>query len=146
MLLCLGRHHRIAFVLAEVFELTDREAAAILAVSPAAFRKRLSRARQRLYGFMRRNCGLVNSAASCRCERRVSRAIELGRIQPDHLLFAGHALATRHNPSLMQRVKEMEDLHEAAAVFRGHPQYAAVPALLDGVKKLVDSGRFKILS
>lgn len=146
MLLCLDRQHRLSFILGEVFELTDREAAEVLAISAAAFRKRLSRARQRLYDFMRTRCGLVNSSARCRCERRVDRAIEMGRVNPGYLLFAGHAAIPGHDAALMQRVKEMEDLHEAAAIFRSHPQYAAAPALLEGVKRLVDSGKFKILS
>jgi RNA polymerase sigma factor (sigma-70 family) len=52
MLLCLDREHRLAFILGEVFELSDRQAAEVLEISAAAFRKRLSRARKRLYSFM----------------------------------------------------------------------------------------------
>src|SRR5690349_13913952 len=38
MLLCLDREHRLSFILGGVFDLTDREAAEILEISPAAFR------------------------------------------------------------------------------------------------------------
>jgi hypothetical protein len=45
------------------FELTGDEAAAVLAVQPAALRKRLSRARAALRGFVRSTCGLVSPEA-----------------------------------------------------------------------------------
>ncbi len=146
MLLCLDRECRLAFILGEVFELTDREAAEVLEVSASAFRKRLSRARARLYGFMRKKCGLINRDARCWCPRRVNRAIELGRVSPDALLFAVHPVIDRNDPSLMRQVQEMEDLHEAAAIFRGHPEFAAPGTSIAGIKKLLGSGQFTIIS
>jgi RNA polymerase sigma factor (sigma-70 family) len=59
MLLCLDREHRIAYVIGEVFELSSEEAAAVLGISAAAYRKRLSRAREKLRAFMANHCGLV---------------------------------------------------------------------------------------
>jgi RNA polymerase sigma factor (sigma-70 family) len=52
MLQCLERHERIAFVLGEIFELNSADSAWILDTTPAAFRKRLERARTRIGGFM----------------------------------------------------------------------------------------------
>ena len=46
---CLDRDHRMAYILGEVFELTSPQGAAILGITPAAFRKRLSRARIRSF-------------------------------------------------------------------------------------------------
>jgi RNA polymerase sigma factor (sigma-70 family) len=57
MLLCLDRDHRIAYVLGEVFEVSSDDAAEILGVSAATYRKRLSRARERLRAFLRGHCG-----------------------------------------------------------------------------------------
>ena len=48
MLLCLDREERLAYILGDVFELRSDEAGLVLDISPAAFRKRLSRARERL--------------------------------------------------------------------------------------------------
>jgi RNA polymerase sigma factor (sigma-70 family) len=48
MLQCLERGERIAFVLSDIFELSSPDAAWILDISPAAYRKRLERARQLL--------------------------------------------------------------------------------------------------
>jgi RNA polymerase sigma factor (sigma-70 family) len=51
LLLCLDRPHRLAYVLGEVLELTSEEGAAVLEISPVAFRKRLSRARTEMEAF-----------------------------------------------------------------------------------------------
>jgi RNA polymerase sigma factor (sigma-70 family) len=80
MLQCLDGDHRIAFILGELCELSSQEAAEILAVEPATFRKRLSRARALLSDFLGRHCGVVNPDAPCACHRRLDRAISLGRV------------------------------------------------------------------
>ena len=146
MLLCLDREHRLAFILGDVFEVTDREASEILEISCVAFRKRLSRARRRLNDFMAQHCGLVNPGCQCRCARRVERAIQLKRIDRKNLRFAQHPTIARPDPLLMRRVDEMEALHAAAVVFRSHPQFAAPETLLASVRELLDSGKFTIIS
>src|ERR671913_86788 len=88
MLLCLDRDHRLAYILGDVFGVTSQEAGEIVGISPVAFRKRLSRSRARLHGFMERTCGLVNPGNPCRCARRVDHAVRIGRVDPDQLLFA----------------------------------------------------------
>ena len=45
MLMCLDRDQRLALILGELFEVSSEEGAAIMDISPAAYRKRLSRAR-----------------------------------------------------------------------------------------------------
>ena len=82
VLQCLERGERVAFVLGGIFELPSAEAAWILDVTPAAYRKRLERARQRLRAFMDSTCGIVNPEAFCRCARRVDKATAIGRIDP----------------------------------------------------------------
>ena len=80
MLQCLERGERVAFVLGDIFELSSADAAWILETSPAAYRKRLERARHRIRAFMESTCGLVNPEAFCRCARRVPKAIATGRV------------------------------------------------------------------
>src|SRR6185437_17097941 len=67
MLLALDREHRVAYIVGDVFELRSDDAAYLLDIEPAAFRKRLSRARMRLRAFMQQHCGLIEGRASCRC-------------------------------------------------------------------------------
>jgi RNA polymerase sigma factor (sigma-70 family) len=141
MLLCLSRGERLAYILGDIFELQSEDAARALGIRPPAFRKRLSRARERLRAFMLAHCGLVNRAAACSCERRVAPAVAHGRVDPDHLLFAGvpreDAVAT---------TREVEALHDIADIFRRHPRHAAPDRLVDGVRRVLDSGRFRVLN
>jgi RNA polymerase sigma factor (sigma-70 family) len=138
MLLCLDREHRLAFILGDVFELPGDDAAAALDIAPAAYRKRLSRARERIRSFMEGHCGIVNAARPCRCRRRIGRAVAVGRVDPSNLLFAPHVVR--------RGVEEMESLHHAAAVFRSHPCFSAPAAVADRVMELLQSPRYRTIT
>jgi len=145
MLLCLDRDHRLAYILGEIVEVTSEEGSRILQITPAAFRKRLSRARARIQAFMQLKCGLTNVANPCRCARRVSHAIQIGRIDPQRLLFAAQPVLTTEGPILVERVRELHELQRAATLFRSHPTYATPARIVEGIKKLVESGHFGVL-
>jgi RNA polymerase sigma factor (sigma-70 family) len=144
MLQCLERHERIAFVLGEIFELTSADAAWILDTTPAAFRKRLERARTRIRGFMESTCGLVNPNAFCRCARRVPAAIALGRIDPDEPAYVTHPVSASGR-DVAQAAAQLATLHSAAAVLKAHPDYAAPQARVDAIVALLQSGQFPML-
>jgi RNA polymerase sigma factor (sigma-70 family) len=146
MLLCLDRDHRLAFILGDVFGLTSQEAGEIAGVSAATFRKRLSRARARLYGFMERKCGLVNSANPCRCARRVDHAVRIGRVDADDLLFANHPTRQPPDAGTLAAVREMERFHSAADILRGHPDYAAPEKTAEFLRSLLGSPRSRVLA
>jgi RNA polymerase sigma factor (sigma-70 family) len=147
MLLCLDRDHRLAYILGDVFGVTSQEAAEIVGISPVAFRKRLSRARARLHGFMERKCGLVNPANPCRCARRVDHAVSIGRVDPDQLLFATHPERCEPDASTHEVVREMDQLHSAADLLRGHPDYAAPGKATEVIRGLLDgSPRLRVLA
>lgn len=150
MLLCLDRDDRVAYILGDVFELRSDEGAAVLGVEPAAFRKRLSRARARLREFMRAHCGLVNEDVACRCARRVQAAIGNGRVDRHHLLFAaGGEAAPRRLPvleSLGEVVEEMERLHEIAAVQQSHPLRPAPAEVVAAVQRVLATTAPRLLS
>jgi RNA polymerase sigma factor (sigma-70 family) len=135
MLTCLDRDHRLAYVLGEVFDLPGDVAAQVSETSSDVHRQRLSRARRQLEAFTESYCGIVNERAPCRCDRRVERAVELGRIQRKSLPLAGHA-----RRSLTDSVRKMEDLHTTAALFRSHPDYAAPDQLAARIRQAVATG------
>ena len=142
MLLCLDREHRLAYILGEVFELPGEEAAAVIGVSAAAYRKRLSRARTRLREFMRAHCGLVSDAAACRCSRRITPAIASGRVDPDRLLFVQRTSAA---DAVLAGTAEMDELHRIASIYRATPDYSAPARLADAVRTLLESRQFRLL-
>ena len=146
MLLCLDRDHRLAYILGEVFGLTGQEAGEIVGISPAAFRKRLSRARARLHGFMERKCGLVNADNPCRCARRVDHAVRVGRIDQDNLLFATHPVRLEPDATTEAVTREMEQLHSAADLLRGHPDYTAPGKTSEWIRDLLDRAQLQVLA
>jgi len=120
MLLCLDRPHRLAYVLGEILEFSGDDAAAMLEISPVAFRKRLSRAREEMETFLQKQCGLANPANRCRCAKLVPTAIASGVVDPRRLVLGG--LKTKQADRL--RV-DIEEIRTAAQVFRSLPSYAA---------------------
>jgi RNA polymerase sigma factor (sigma-70 family) len=140
MLTCLDRSHRVAYLLGEVFDLPERIAAEVAEVSGEAYRQRLSRARRQVEAFTKSFCGVVEPTASCRCDRRVRRAIELGRLERGRLPLARHP--TR---AIAVHVREMESLHGAARVLRTHPDYAAPATLVEKLKALLSGDQLDIL-
>jgi RNA polymerase sigma factor (sigma-70 family) len=94
MLLCLPRDQRMALLLDMVLEVDGPDGAALLSISPASYRKRVSRAKQALGEFMRRSCGLVDAANACRCEHQLARPEARQRLADyfDPFLDLGRAL------------------------------------------------------
>ena len=114
------------------------EAARVLGIRPAAFRKRLSRAREAVVAFTRAKCGLVNPERPCRCRRRVSHAIRQGRVVPGRLLFASDAERARRFPTVLNEIRRLEEVRRTAALFRSHPALAAPDGMAADIRKLIE--------
>jgi hypothetical protein len=143
MVLSLDRESRVAYLLSDVFGLSHEEGAAVLELPMPTYRKRVSRARERLHKFMRGWCGVYDQANPCRCRGQVQTALEKGRIGPDGLLFACHPVEVPQE--LERKAAEVEQLSKVAEVIRSHPQYAAPDSVVKQVKQLLLSERFELL-
>jgi hypothetical protein len=144
MLLCLNRPHRITYILSEIFDITSRQGAYILDISAAAYRRRLSRARERIQTFMLKNCGAVNPENSCHCERAAPYAMQTHAIDPKNLHFAGHRCRDKGGWLSVEHLEELDSLQRVAALFKNHPDYAAPETFLESLKELVQSGRVRL--
>lgn len=80
ILMCLDRKHRVAYVLGEVLEMEHSEAAEVLEIEPATFRKQLSRSRASIQEFTASHCSLANASAPCSCPKRLPAALSCGRL------------------------------------------------------------------
>jgi RNA polymerase sigma factor (sigma-70 family) len=141
MLLGLDREQRLAFVLGEILDLSSEEGADVLGITPEAFRKRLSRARDRMTEFTTRRCGLVDEANPCRCGKQVAKTYAEGHMKPPEAYFV--TLSVRSTDRTVPYLEKIDRLQRAVAVLRGHPEYAAPAALVDGVRKLMETGRME---
>jgi RNA polymerase sigma factor (sigma-70 family) len=127
MLMCLDREHRAAYVLDLTFGLDSASAAEVLEITPEAFRKRLSRARQRLGEFMQRQCGLVNACATCKCEKQLTAVDEAQRL--------GLSRPTPREPKA--ELIALTELGDVAAVFRAHPDYQVPQRVIETVRAVL---------
>lgn len=136
MLTCLTRDLLIAYLLGDVFEVTDTEAASVLEISPAAYRQRLRRARAAVAAFVSARCGVVSETAACRCERRVGAAMACGRIRRGHSEFGIEAGEGTDVATLRQHMGRLEEGRRAAALMRSNADFqsrigALVVSLMD---------------
>ncbi|TBR41372.1 RNA polymerase sigma factor [Marinomonas agarivorans] len=91
MLLCLNPVYRMAYILGDIFEIDHNEASDILSISPANFRKQLSRARAKIVEFMSDSCGFVNNCAKCRCDKKLIGATSRNRVDANNIIFSSKA-------------------------------------------------------
>jgi RNA polymerase sigma factor (sigma-70 family) len=145
MLLSLDRDERMAILLGDVLELPGETAASILEIEPAAYRRRLSRARTRLLTFMRQRCGVFDPTNRCRCEGIVAGAVEAKLIDPSRLLFATLPARPGAARERAREADEIEALGRVAEVIRSHPDYAAPHAVREALRDLLRSGRLRLL-
>jgi RNA polymerase sigma factor (sigma-70 family) len=145
MLQCLDRDHRIVYILGETMDITGPEGAAILSITPATFRKRLSRARRRMRDFIGRNCEFYAKDNPCKCVPQAMAGIKNGSIDPDRLQYAEHPVSHTRNAYSLKRIRLMDGLSREAALMRDHPDYAAPEAFIEGIRKMLDSGKFNKL-
>lgn len=87
MLLCLDGRQRLAFILGEVFGVSDTLGAGVMETTAANFRQLLTRARRDLYSFLQGKCGLIHEDNPCRCRRKMFGFIERGHLDPDTRRF-----------------------------------------------------------
>lgn len=87
MLLCLDESQRTAVTLSDIFKLDHNQASEMLKISPAAFRKRLSRAREDLKSWLNGECSLAMTKGSCRCKRKAQQFIENGWVNKETQKF-----------------------------------------------------------
>lgn len=140
MLMALDREDRLVYVLDTVFDLPSAEAAAVVGVTPAAYRQRLSRSRARLAAFASSRCGLVSETAACRCERQLPalrrvRQQEQGAARAVVPILSDAAQAERAFDAFVR-------VSDAAALFRAHPEAAAPGAMLAAIRAVLTQEGF----
>jgi len=143
LLQCLDWDHRIVYILGETMDVTGSEGSAILGITPSAFRKRFSRARERIRDFLSRNCELFHEGNPCKCATQTKAAVKNGYIDPERLEYAKHPERSGKGWEASARLREMEELSREAALMRAHPDYAAPGAFVEGIRQMLDSGKFR---
>jgi hypothetical protein len=74
----------------------------------------------------------------------VPKAIAIGRIDPRRPVLTAHPVSPSGR-GVAEAAAQMHRLHDAAAVLRAHPDYAAPQSKVDAIMTLLQSGRFPLL-
>jgi RNA polymerase sigma factor (sigma-70 family) len=140
ILLCLKPRQRLVFITGEILGISDDVGAAILDTTPGNFRQMLSRARRELYGFLNRQCGLVNDRNPCRCPKKTHGFVARGWVRPDQLQFVDDQLVKIRQvaPDRTRELHELEQRH--AEIFRQQPLLEPRDRALTLQKLLQESG------
>ncbi len=147
LLLALDRDHRMAFILGVVMDVTSSEGAFILSINPAAYRKRLSRARHRVTDFLSRNCGLFDGANPCRCTAVLKGHLKRGWINPQKPLFADENSGDLEgNEVLGTYMKELDELGRVSALYKASVLGEGSSDFSGLVKEWVEAGEYRVFS
>jgi RNA polymerase sigma factor (sigma-70 family) len=146
VLLGLDRGHRLAYILGAVFDVSGKEGAEILQIRPAAFRKRLQRAKKRVQTFLLTHCALIKPENPCLCARQTDHALHSGRMTHKAFRFVNHPCYVRHDPAVMDNLRELDKLQRISVLFKSHPGLETPAGFVGNLRNLVASERFKLLS
>ncbi|NOX34798.1 MAG: RNA polymerase sigma factor [Deltaproteobacteria bacterium] len=143
MLLCLNRDQRIAFILGELFNISDSIGSEILKITKNNFRKRLSRARKNLYGFMNEKCGLIKPDNPCQCAKKTAAWIRSNLVDPKSLKFNKLNLKKIKDIS-ENKSKRLENLldNKCAELFRDHP-FHDPPDFVKSFRQMIENKQFQ---
>lgn len=130
MLACLSREERVAVVLVEVLGADDELGARLCETSAATFRKRLSRARQKLRPILEDLCGLARSEAPCSCSRQ-ARAKQIGGFTSTTY---GH-LPLVDEPTVARAMEGLGALRRLGPVFAVEPLVAPPEDLWEALRR-----------
>ena len=116
MLQCLDKETRLSYILGDILGFNSTEGSYIQNISSATFRKRISRARTKLFSFMNLNCGIANPKNKCRCKKQINHCVTNKKINPNHLIFA------KNDKNLSLR-KTIERAENTMLLFNTNPEY-----------------------
>ena len=142
---CLNWDHRIVYILGETMDISGSEGAAILGISSANFRKRLSRSRERIRQFLIKNCDLFDEENPCNCDNQAQNAIDKGFIDPNHPQHQVYAKTGETKTITAKQLRQMEQLVRETFLTRIHPDYRAPRRFVARIREMLDAGKFQTL-
>ncbi|MCF8063559.1 MAG: RNA polymerase sigma factor [Deltaproteobacteria bacterium] len=146
LLTAMNRPHRLAFILGVVMDVSSRDGAYILEISPAAFRRRISRARAKLKAFLAGNCGLFDTSNRCSCPGVLANHLQNQWISPENPVFMKNGSRTQSNEDLAEYLKELDELSRVSTLFKAYPESPCPPDISHKIKRIIDQKTYRVLT
>lgn len=131
MLQCLDNNSRATYILGDILNFNSIEGANIQNISPEAFRKRLSRAREQLFAFMQTNCGIAQPKNKCRCKKQIGHCVTTNKVNPKKLLFATNG----EDVKLLESINLADD---TVKLFQTNPDYEMPEKEIKELKRILE--------
>lgn len=122
MLMCIPRQDRLLYIVGDFFRIDHKLGAELFNLTPANFRKKLSRTRQQLREWMHNRCGLINKDNPCRCARKTKGFIARGIVNPTALIWNksyAQKIADYTTDNLQDILRSSDRIY--ASLFQEHP-------------------------
>jgi RNA polymerase sigma factor (sigma-70 family) len=145
LMLCLDREHRLAFILGTVMDIGSQEGAYVMDIAPAAFRKRLSRARAKILAFLKGNCDLFEKGGRCRCGTLGAGYVENGWLDLKRTVFAAGDEPEDGYRTLRDYLADLDDLQRVSALFKESPRKKPSNDLAEKLKTLLSADKYSSL-
>jgi RNA polymerase sigma factor (sigma-70 family) len=146
LLTAMDRPHRLAFILGVVMDVSSLDGAYILEISPAAFRKRISRARSKLKAFLAGNCGLFDASNRCCCQGVLANHLQNQWISQENPVFMQSGFRTQSNEDLAEYLKELDELSRVSTLFKAYPKSQCPPDISHKIKQILDQNTYRVLT
>lgn len=146
LLTAMDRPHRLAFILGVVMDVSSRDGAYILDISPAAFRKRIFRARAKLKDFLAGNCGLFDPSNRCCCPGVLANHLQNQWISPESTVFMKSGCRTQSNEELVEYLRELDELSRVSILFKAYPESPCPPDISHKIKQIIDQNTYRVLA
>ncbi len=135
MLQCLDTESRCIFILGTMFKADSRVAGDILGMAPEAYRKRLSRIRKKMAGFLEQYCGEYGNG-TCKCKNRVNYAIQNHRINPQQLDYTSAVqIPVQTMLDVKTAMEDMDDLSQDFSFCKSYQSSERMKLLLQELLK-----------
>ncbi len=139
MLLCLNREQRLVFILGEILGADSAFGSEILEITRVNFRKRLSRARKSVFGFMKDVCGIVDGNNACRCSLKSKVLINKGAIDPRNLEFNSNYIYLIKNVA-EKRLRRFNDVFEnKCRILLENDPFKTPPDYVDMLRSMIEN-------
>jgi RNA polymerase sigma factor (sigma-70 family) len=146
LLTAMDRPHRLAFISGVVMDISSREGAWILEISPAAFRKRISRARGHLMRFLTNHCGLFDRSNRCSCPGVLANHLQNRWIIQDQPMFMNSADQAESNETLKDCLRELDELSKVSVLFKSFPSAPCPHDRLEMIKEILREDTYRVLA
>ena len=125
----------VFFILGTMFKADSRVAGDILGMTPEAYRKRLSRIRKKMAGFLEQYCGEYGNG-TCKCKNRVNYAIQNHRINPQQLDYTSAVqIPVQTMLDVKTAMEDMDDLSQDFSFCKSYQSSERMKLLLQELLK-----------